>query len=67
MIQVKFPSGHKDLRFYITIILETPALKYFEIKKEKSKAKAYKIFTEVRLWFALIISIISLILSAMKT
>ena len=68
IIQIKYSSGRRgDLKYYITIILENPILKYFEIKKEKSKTKAYKIFTEVRLWFALIISIISLVFSAMKS
>ena len=61
LITVNFSTGHRDLKYYITVILHEPILNYFDNKKKNVK---HIIWELVKFLIPTIISIIALVIAA---
>ena len=62
-ITVKNRTGHKDLRYYIDVVLHEQLINYFTNKKIQSKKSRREFFNEIRAWITLLISICAFALS----
>ena len=66
LITVKFRTCHRDLKYYIDIILNDPILNYFDKKSKESKKSKREFWNEFRAWITLILAILGFVLSILS-